>query len=600
MSYVVEILNTSDNATWTKVAQLGAGECTCKVNRRINEDWVIDLTYSVPPLGQGMDKSAYLISWNARLRVSSLDDSTDVQTFLVTKTSIQKSVGGTMSLSVTGLHVAIVSMQNKVIDAEYDFQNMTPLQILTVLLANHSWGWCSVVASSITEKLSLKIGWETVASALQKTLDACRGEVDFTESSTTMTIYPVDGMGSALKYIHIRPERNMKALSLQKYCRDAVNKVFGVGGGNPAATIAGARHPAYSVVGQVVTVDHAKLVPENDSWNGYKAKFATGMLAGSSFAVADCAHGAVRDTLTLTGTLTGAAAGDKIVITDSSGVEVDYLRAGASIASYGQIEAVYLNSEHGNAVNLVEKPFLDDAYTGGLCAGWTKNGSPTCSENTNAAYIQYSAKSQKVIGAADGDGVYQEVAGLTAGKYYRIKANIWLEGSTPASAINVYLGTDDAIPVSSSEIESEAAGRWVSIDVYGIMDASYFSGGTVRISIVQIGAQAATFYVDAIQISECPTEIGQNLTANCESLDLWKEVFDYLVQRKEPLIEYKCNFVDLNRIDPLSYPNERINLGDTVLVTDRDLGISGVSARVNEVSIDPFRPELTEHTVSNI
>jgi hypothetical protein len=482
------------------------------------------------------------------------------------------------------------------ISAEYDFQNQTAAQILSVLEANHSPdGWSSAGLVDPPALLSLSIGWETFASAFQKVIDACQGEVDFDEANKYIYIYEKGGLGSAVKYIHIKPDRNQRSVSLQRYSRDLINKVYGVGGDTPRCTIAGARHIVYSVVGQVVTVDHNKLVPENDSWNTYKIRFATGALAGSSFVISDCAHGTARDTLTLTGSLVGAAAGDKIVITDSLNNDVDHIRAGASISSYGIVEAAYINADKRDIINLVEYPFLDGAYSSGVCAGWIKNGAPTYSENTNRYYIQNGSKSQKVIGGADADGIYQNISGLTIGEYYRIKVNLYLDGSTPVSKINVYLGTAPAVPLYTDDIESEATGRWVSFDWWGQAGAT-----TTRITILQSGAQSATFYVDAVQIALCPVDSAQNFTSNCEQLDLWKEVFDYLIERKDPLVEYKCNFIDLNRMNPVAFLDEKINLGDTVLITDTDLGLSEASARVREIGVDVFRPELTEHTVSNI
>jgi hypothetical protein len=597
MSYVIEIYNTANNSTWTKVAQLHDSECTCRIHRKMNEDWSIEISYIVPLSWQGTDKSSYLLSWNAKARVLNLDDSTDYQTFFLRQPIISKSTSGQTTVTVTGLHVALVTMQNVVIDTQYDFQNMDVLQIMFVLEVAHpigAWLYGGSVAS--TTKLSLLIGWESWASAFQKIVTACRGEVDFSESDNTIYIYDYGTMGSATKYINIRAERNLKSISMQKYNRNVVTKMYGIGGYSPVCTIAGARHVIYSIDGQNVTIDHNKLVPENGSWNSNFALFKTGALAGTAFGILDSSHGAIRDVLTLTGKTTSLVAGDKLVIQDISNIDVNYIRAGTAIASYGTIEDVYQNTEHGNAVNLVETPFLDGTYTGGLCANWTKNGTPTCTENTNTTYIQYGSKSQKIVGGADADGLYQNISGLEIGKYYRIKANVYLEGSTPVSKINLYIGSTAAVPVAD-DIESDAAGtgKWVSFEWWGEATAT-----TTRLTVLQSGSQSATFYVDAVQIAECPEDISQNYTANCESLDLWKETFDKLIANKDPLIEYKCNFVDLNKMNKLDYPYEEINLGDTVTITDADIGINAVSARVKEINYDPFHPELTEHIVSNI
>jgi hypothetical protein len=593
MSFIVEILNTSDNSTWIKAGQLGSSECTCSVYEKINEDYSIALNYVIPPDGQGFDKSEYLLSINARLRLVDLSGQYESKTFHIEKHSFQRNQSGQLLLNVTGTYIAFVAMRNQVIDAQYDFQNMTASEIFEILETNHSADGWEVGVCSWTLPLSLFIGWETYLSAFQKIIKAAGAEFEFIETSKNITVYAQ--RGDEYKNIIIRPDRNLKSISLQKYSRDVVNHVFGVGGKEPAITIAGSRHPVYSVVGQVVTLDHNKCVAENDSLNTeYKIKFVTGALAGSLFTITDCVHGANRDTLTVSGDISTAATGDKIVITDLSGVEVNYIHSAASIAIHDRIKSVYQNTQYGDTVNLIEKAFLDGSYSDGLCEGWTKYGSPTCSENTDRTYIQYGSKSQKIIGVDQYDGIYQNISGLTVGKYYRIRANIYLEGSDPVSKINIYLGTASPVAIYPSAIESDATGKWVSFDWWGQAGAE-----TTRITVCQDGDQAATFYVDAVQFAECAVNENQNYTSNCEQLDLWKETFDQLARSKDVLVEYQCNFIDLNKMDRIKYPYDKINLGDGVLISDNRLGIVNMPARVKELKFDPFHPESTEHTVSN-
>jgi len=594
MSYVLEILNSAG----VKVAQLDEHECMVRIRRVINGEWSISVTYPIPQDGE--DKSALLWVVNARGRVKNLDDATDYQTFLLNKPTKSRSTAGAPCLQISGTHISLVAMQNNLVKATYDFSGVTPAYALGVVLSHMAAGTSPGVVYAVgsttkepTTPISVQISWESVGSALQKILDASNGEYDISEVGSTVLLYAFGLMGSQ-NYTQIRSGRNLKSIQTSRQDRKAVNKLYGVGGGQPESTIAGARHVVYSVVGQVVTVDHNKLVPENDSWNtNYKAKFVTGVLAGSSFVIADCAHTTTRDTLTLTGTLTGAAAGDKIVITTSAGVEVSFLPAGSSQTANGVIEDVYKNSRYGSAINLVKTGFLDGTYTDGLCADWTKSGSPTCIENTTAAYIQNGSKSQGVAATNNDGGIKQTLAGISSAKYYRVKVNVILGPSNPVSKVAIFLDTYQGADALESDL---VVGKWIQWDIWTKGPPS----ATPVIKICQSGAQAATFYVDAVQFAECPVNEPQNFTSNCEQLALWFETFDQLMQIKDALTEYKCTFVDLNRMLPFDYPGDRINLGDTLVITDEDLAITAKSARVREINWNVFKPELTEHTITNI
>jgi hypothetical protein len=598
MAYILEILNS----TGAKVAQLDEKECGVKIRRVINGEWTINITYPIPPSGQEEDKSALLWAANARGRVKNLDDVTDYQTFVLGKPVKSRGAGGAPCLQIQGTHISLVAMQNNLIKASYDFHGVTPAYALGIVLSHMSAsvnpGVAYTVGSTgleLANLISVQISWENVLSGLQKILAACGAtgaEWDISEAGSTVLLYTA--LGSA-NYVQIRTGRNLKSVQAARADKRIINKIYGIGGGQPENTIAGARHVVSSVVGQVVTVNHNKLVPENDSWNtNYKAKFVTGTLAGSSFAISDCSHSndsLSGDTLTLVGVISSAVAGDKIVLTTSAGVEVSFIPAGSSQTANGIIEDVYKNSRYGNAINLVKTAFLDGTYVAGLCENWTKNGSPTVTENTNTVYIQNGSKSQKVIGVNTDDGIKQTLA-VTANKYYRMKVNVYLAASNPAASIALFL---DTYQQGDAQVSDTAAGKWVQWEGWFKCPLS-----APVLKICQSGAQAATFYVDAVQFAECPIDEPQNYTSNCEQAELWFETFDQLMTVKDAPVEYKCTFIDLNKALPFDYPGEKISLGDTLVITDDELAIEAVSARVREINWNVFKPELTEHTITNI
>lgn len=570
MAYSVDILDSAG----AKVAQLDQAECECIVYRHINSEWKCTLKYIIPQ-DTAVDKTSYLTAWGARIKILNLYDSTS-QTFKVSRTNRSVDTNGVPICIAEGEHLAIARLNEEVINDNIALINVTVTQALTRILTFSSYYTCGTIGP--TDKVNITISWETVLSALQKILDAVGAEFDVDEVNSEIDISKTLG---ANNYLNVRNDKNLRSLSVNQYSRDVVNKLYGIGGGTPPATIAGARQVVYSISTTLLTCDTNKVVAEDDSWNTYKVKFVTGAEAGNSFVINDCAHGTARDTLTLA-SAPSCAAGDKFIITTSGGIEVDFIRAGTSITTYGEIEGVYRNGLYTDAINYVLTPALDGTYTAGLCQDWTKLGSPTVSENTTQAQIMYGAKSQKIIGASDGDGISQTVV-VTANKYYRCVGWVYISAGTVKFQVSDGTNTFDL---------SKSSTGWQRFDIVEKMT------GNVTAKFMQSGATAATFYVDSVMITEGVIE--RSFSANSSMGELWGLAFDALMKAKDPLVEYQCKFIDLNKIDPGSYPYDAVVIGDTVTINDSVLGISNVTARVKEISCSVFEPEKTEHTISNI
>jgi hypothetical protein len=583
------------NASGAKVAQLSDAECSATVRRVLNGEWSIELQYTIPTDGLHEDKSAYLKVWGARIRVINLEDATDYQTFIVREPVQTRGGDGSLSIMATGEHIAITTLAAEMITAHYDFVAMTAGEMMAVLFpAAHIYSaWHAGTVDSVT-RFDLTISWETPLSALQKIAAACQAEIEIIESATSVGLRTRVG---ADKWIHVRPGRNMTGLRVRQYSGDVVNQVYGVGGGKvPPETMAGARHVVHVLAGDNVTVhmESAKIIPENDSWNGYHLHVITGALAGTVVDITDCIHndtthdGTARDVFVAISSLAGLAAGDKVYIEDYAGNAVPYVRAGASIASYGTVKASLVDPSMYGTINLVKTPCLDAAYAAGLCGGWTKVGTPTPTENTDRAYITYGAKSQKVVATADGQGVSQSVV-VTANRYHQVLANVYV--ASGAVRLTLAIGGGKTYPTPAVSTVG-----WNTIEIRIIK----LTATPVTVSVVQDGATASTFYVDSVQVAETAPDESRRFTPNCEQTALWEKCVDSIIKSKDPVLEYECRFVDLNRMAPTDYPFESIALGDGVVVTDDELGISGLTLRVKEMQYSVFQPELTEHTVSNL
>jgi hypothetical protein len=473
-------------------------------------------------------------------------------------------------------------MNSEIVTASGAFNNCTVSAAVAKILTYSTHFTAGSITS--TAKVSLTISWESVLSALQKVLTAAYAEFDVQEVAGTISVSPTLGANNS---VYVRTDKNIKSIEVTQLSRDVVNKLYGVGGGQPPATIAGARHivNAYDSGTGVLTIDGNKVVPENDSWNtDYLVSFVSGIEKGQTFTITDCVHGTVNDTLTI-GIGRTIAAGDKFTIAfnSCSHPNVNFIRAGSSITSYGEIQGAYKNGKWTDAVNLVTVPALDGTYGSGLCAGWTKEGTPTVTENTTAGFIQYGTKSQRVQGDADAEGISQVVA-VTTNHYYRVNAWVYITSGTVKMTVN-----DGTLEYEVSKSDT----GWQHFEL-----SEKSTGSTLTIKIIQSGVGTSDFYVDAVQVTE--GAMNYSFTENCDSLNLWHETFDQLMKVKDPPVQYKVTFVDLYKISPTDYPYDQISIGDTVTIYDSALNIQNVTARVKEISQDVFNPERTEHTISNI
>lgn len=260
-----------------------------------------------------------------------------------------------------------------------------------------------------------------------------------------------------------------------------------------------------------------------------------------------------------------------------------YVQDPDSIAQYGLREGVYQNTGLESINNLVAAPALNQLYTGGLCEGWTQEGSPTLSENTNTDYLIYGTKSQKIVGAADGDGISQAVT-VDPGQAYSMQVSVYVEAGS------VRIDCIDGTTIYSNREGTSGTG-WLLIEI----EDFWVVGTSVQIKIVQNGAAAATFYVDAVQL----TVGAQNkdfVIGNSADL-LWEETYAFLQRISQPDYNYEINLIDLYKSDPAKWEYEQFELGESVQIYDMDIGID-VTARVIKQTWDVLDPQNGKIEVS--
>lgn len=584
MKYTVEILNNSN----IKIGELTSVECEAKIHRILNGEWNISLTYPLPPVGQGEDKSDLLYSPFARLKVLNLNDVTDCQAFVIEKLE-RFDEGGTKYISINGTHIFIHQLISEIVPTRFLFKEV-PINFALSKILSYTSNW-TLGTCNTTRLVSVDVGHESIFSAFQKIIESASVEWDVNEQNSTINIANTIGSDNS---VHIRPGKNLISYSDSIYSREIVNKIYGVGSGEPPVTLAGTWHEIYSSDGTTVTINHNKIVPETGCWNPvdgnhkYGLEFKTGVNAGTVATIATSTSGLIRDSFTLLSPLSGISFGDRVVLVEtldnfSSWQDVNYLHSPSSIQTYGAIEAVHTNQNYTDAINLVEEPALDGTYTNGICRKWglLMGTVATLTENTDPKYIQYGTKSQKVVTFGDGHGIYQSV-NVTQGAFYTVTAWVYIVSGTIRFYINSYF------------IDLSGKTGWQRIEVKnGRAGSNLFD-----IVISQFGAQSATFYLDAVQVTQ--TTEPRDFVKNCSRINLWFEAYDKLMLNLSPKVIYRCNFVDLYKIDNVVYEDDKISLGDTVKITDEKLGINQLSARVKEVSYMPFRQYLTEHTVTNI
>ena len=239
----------------------------------------------------------------------------------------------------------------------------------------------------------------------------------------------------------IRYRKNM--LSIRRTLdRVSANIMYGVGGeGNikQIMTISEATHRVTNIATLTVTLDSDKVVSSADSLNGFYVEKPD----GSFLQITDCNKQVGANDQLILDSVSGLSVGDAIKIrtSNSATARLEYIPDAASRAVYGDAEGVFRDESIQEIRNLVgphASSAFSGTYTSGLCEGWTEVGDPTTMENTDADFIKYGTKSQKVAVAAiaapsNAPTVATGAAGALTGDYKYKKTWRSVDGETTVS-----------------------------------------------------------------------------------------------------------------------------------------------------------------------
>lgn len=566
---IVELLDSSG----TKIDHFEGEECSAKITRELNGLWQLDFQYPIPRYNS---KDANLLS-DYRLRVYDLDASTYI-TFVIN--TVRRSKAGNSRVEIIADHYLMTSLGITVFNNHADFKSATPSNILTTLLT-YSSPALTIGTVNITIPITLTLSYESILSCLVKLSNAVSGYYDINEATMTVDLKSSLGTDNGVR---ITPDSNMRSLLKATVGIDRRNKIFGVGGGEPPLTIGYAAHRVSSYAAGVIVCVGDKIVPENDFWNGKYILFLTGDLAQGFKTITDCAHNSgSNDTISFTlGASPAPSAGDLFCFMSSAVTPIDYIGMGTATRA-----DVYINSNWQAITNLLKTPALDGTYTLGICQDWNIVDTPTCSENTNAAYIKYGTKSQKIVASTISQGISQYLKHKKPNSIYSISANIYLVSGSVALALDASVTTFYAISTAVSG--SDPAG-WRTLALEGLLTPDN------DITVYIVSLEAAEFYVDSVQFSFNKTP--QRFANPCERKALWDETFDICQKRNAAKITHDCSFIDLYRLADKLYPYHKISLGDTLNVIDTELAIDEEVVVVKDID-DVFSPEKRECVISN-
>lgn len=281
--------------------------------------------------------------------------------------------------------------------------NQTPTTHITSILTGTGW---SVGTITPTSTITIGYDYDTVLGALDKVRQAAiEAGVTYDLGFRTKPYYvDLKLVGNQSSTATIEYKKNLKNLEFEQSIPEAT-RIFALGGpgtsGTPM-TLQNHTHVITGISGGVLTLDSPRVAGGNDDWNGYDV-----------MNVATLVQDAITDTETTTpydkitvGNPGFFSTGSKVRIQESGGSTdsgVLYVRDKATVDLYGNRDMVFRDETYDDVLNLIgpyASSALSGTYTAGLCEGWTKIGSPTVAENTNAAYVINGSKSQQVTVAA--------------------------------------------------------------------------------------------------------------------------------------------------------------------------------------------------------
>ena len=525
------------------------------------------------------DKFTHVTATNSFFRLVNPKDTTDKRTYRI-QTVDEVHVDGRLGIQVTGHRIwqdMGREVYRKATSSPPGFHPFKGAGVSTLLKELMSVSGFQIKSGGDAESDTtvidyLDTNYNTVLDLVQQIAEEAALEIEIDESTSPESL-DLKARGAA-NNVPLRYRLNMPGITRRTRRMEVVNKVYPAGGGDPPATCMGAWFEVASVSTVTITVAGDRCIPSNDTYtDGEQIKMVTGTAAGNTYSISDTTRGATAGTDTVvSGTnleAAGVAAGDLFKFVDASGNELDYVPDKSSIDTYGTFEGVVRDQSYESISSLITPGFMDGTYTAGLHDGWTKEGSPTTTENTDTQYMRHGDSAQKIVATGANEGIKQTVNLDTSVDFHSCSVQLYVE----SGSVQVEVAGQGTNPGTWVNQDGTSGTGFIKVDISGME----IEGSTAILTIQSKGG-AATFHVDAVSFT--PTQQTKQFVRENGARELYRLAFDYLEKHKTPHIEYTVqNAIDLYELDTDKYGDFQINVGDTLRVLDEELSL-GVSVRV--------------------
>jgi len=577
--YRLEVWDTT-GATREAILGWGTDIVSAKETEELNGKHSLQLT-----VRRDSEKWDYL-SGRKLIRRQNLADSGDYIFFRIQKPKEGMGSDGAPTATISATHWAIADLGAIMYKNKTNFIQANSKALVNDILSGSGW---SRDGTWPTDNIDFEVDFDSILEILRKVCEQLGKDLDL--NAGTKTVNATD-LGSATDAV-LRFGKQIIGDEKSIDYPSAVTRVVPVGGGEPTLTIARSQLEVQGVATVTVTVD-PYCIPSDDSHIGDYITFDTGTLAGNSYAITDSATGASTHSITTATNLAaaGAAAGDKIRITDSAGTGLTYIDDKSAQDDYGVIEHPF-EAEYPPVENLILNGamYCDGAAS---CPDWTKTdaGAVTLAKNETLDYIKYGEHSLRVQTTSEDEGIYQAITFDTDKQY---SLSLWVYVSSGVCRLEVKDGAapDRWHPPEDRVLKTTTTG-WIQLKLEGITP----DNASCQVRVVQEGATNSDFYVDSILVTETastPTEFTEDRTAT----RLRREAYAWQRERYDPEISYRVKAQTLALIAPNRWRYEGWVLGDTLRLIDERLSLD-VDLRVKQISWDVQECAVQDMVFDNV
>jgi hypothetical protein len=462
--------------------------------------------------------------------------------------------------------------------------------------------WVARGTVTPTSPVDVSYAWDTPLAALKRLAEDTGTEFQLQRNGTAgYLIDLIASIGGDAPVADLRAARNLPGLAYDRTVVGQPTRIYPRGASEDgiAASMAIAPWKVTDVAGSVVSLA--------DPLGGDGPIAFDGQLVGCKLRKVDgtttnvTASSASGQNVTVA-SATGIAVDDIVMFRDPSGNDLTYLEHPTLVTEPGGLRVGVLDQQDiPDTVNLLVDPGMRDWPFGATPGQWAAVGSVTATKDT--VLTEIGGALCHLVATADGGGIETALAPIvpvpTADHpYLSGYAHVYVS----SGQVRVELVTWSAAkgfktyPIAPDVATSSAQGSWLDLGVAGI-DAHADGATHAKLRIVQHGSTAATFNVDAGQITATASQ-RPFLEGACGT-KLWQAANAQLKKAATAIVTFTASIVDLARLDPTTWgPDCSLVLGGTVRLIDARAGVS-VLTRLTGIQRDYLVPGRSSVTLSN-